>query len=473
MVVGELTIECDLLVVGGGPGGYVAAIRGAQLGQDVVLVEENVVGGVCLNVGCIPSKALITVANKVDQMGHLKEMGVSVGSLDVDFSQLMRYKDQVVSRLTSGVAQLLKGNGVEVVQGNATFVSANLARIQLAHEVQQVRFKNAIVATGSRPLELPSVPVDHEVVVDSTDALSFSEIPKRLVVVGGGYIGLEIGTAYRKLGSEVTVVEATSQLLGAMDQTLLAPVAKRLKALGVTTLLSTKIVGVSRKGNEVLVSLERDGVAETLQADKVVVAVGRTPNSQSLGLEHLGVALDEKGFIVVDDQRRSSVKSIFAIGDVAGGALLAHKASFEGKVAATVAAGKKDAYDPVAVPAVVFTDPEIASVGLTLSEAERLGYKAKATRFPFAAIGRAVSINETEGFCQVVYDEAAETILGIHLVGPEASDLLGEASVLVEFGATLEDVGRTIHAHPTLAEIFMEAAEVGLGLPVHQLPRKS
>ncbi len=472
MVVGELTVECDLLVVGGGPGGYVAAIRAAQLGLDVVLVEDTFIGGVCLNVGCIPSKALITVANRVDQVRHSKDMGIVVGSVEVDFPQLMTYKSQVVSRLTSGVSQLLDGNGISVIEGRATFVSANLARVQLEHEVQQVRFKSAILATGSRPFELPSIPFDHHVVVDSTDALSFESIPERLVIVGGGYIGLEIGTAYRKLGSNVTVIEATDQLLGTMDSSLVSVVVRRLKTLGVEVHLSCTVTDVVISGLTATVKFQKGDSTESLDADKVVVAVGRIPNSEDLGLEHLGVKLNSKGFVEVDEQRRSSVSSIFAIGDVAGGELLAHKASFEGKVAATVAAGIKDAYDPLAVPAVVFTDPEIASVGLTLKEAERLGYNATSSRFPFAGIGRAVSMNETEGFCQVVYDKDSGVILGLHLVGPDASDLLGEASVLVEFGANLEDLGRTIHAHPTLAEIFMEVAEAALGLPVHQLPKK-
>ncbi len=473
MVVGELTVECDLLVIGGGPGGYVAAIRAAQLGLDVTLVEDSFVGGVCLNVGCIPSKALISVANRVDQIQHSKDMGIAVGSIELDFPQVMTYKSQVVSRLTSGVARLLEGNGVNVIEGRATLIAANLARVQLSHEVQQVRFKSAILATGSRPFEIPGIPFDHEVVVDSTDALSFESIPERLVIVGGGYIGLEIGTAYRKLGSQVTVFEATDRLLGTMDSSLVSIVARRLKSLGVEINLSCSVSDVTVSGSTALVTFRKGEAVETLEADKVVVAVGRVPNSKDLGLEHLGVKLDSKGFVIVDEQRRTSIGSIFAIGDVAGGPLLAHKASFEGKVAATVAAGQRDAYDPVSIPAVVFTDPEIASVGLSLNDAERLGYQAVSARFPFAGIGRAVSMNETDGFCQVVYDEKTGVILGLHVVGPDASDLLGEASVLVEFGANLEDLSRTVHAHPTLAEIFMEVAEVALGFPVHQLPKKS
>lgn len=475
MVVGELTVETDLLVIGGGPGGYVAAIRAAQLGLDVTLAEAGSIGGICLNVGCIPSKALISVANRYHDIFHSEKMGIVAREVGIDIEGVMNYKRSVVSRLTSGVAALLESNGVNVLWGVATFLSKNSARVQMSHEVQRVVFKNAIVATGSKVTEIPAFPFDHEVICDSTDALAFTEIPKSLVVVGGGYIGLEIGIAYRKLGAEVAIVEAEDHILGAMERQLSSVVLRRLKAIGVQVELNSRVEAIKllegEAGRRGELSVATSNGTLSMEADKILVAVGRKANTDNLGLEHIGVELDQDGFIKVDEKRRTNVSTVFAIGDVAGGPMLAHKASYEGKVAAAVAAGHNDAYEPTAVPAVVFTDPEIASVGITESEARDRGYEVRVTRFPFGAIGRAVSMDETEGLCQLVYEKDSGTVLGLHLVGPEVTELLGEASILVEFGANLEDISRTIHAHPTLAEVFAEAAEAAQGYPVHQAPR--
>jgi dihydrolipoamide dehydrogenase len=469
MVVGELTLDTDLLVLGGGPGGYVAAIRAAQLGLDVTLVEKEFIGGICLNVGCIPSKALISMSDLAYRAQHAQDAGIHVEGLRVDLPQLMRWKQSVVDRLTGGVRQLLEGNGVNVVRGTGVFTSPHEVRVQGEYESQRIRFQKAIVATGSRPVELGVLPFDHELVCDSTDALAWTELPQHLLVVGGGYIGLELGTVYRKLGSQVTVLEATPNLLPGTDPALVRVVARRLSDLGVRVELRTQAKGVRREGSRAVVEAEGPNGPLTLEADRVLVTVGRQPNSQGLGLEAAGLRPDDRGFLPVDAERRTQVPHIFAIGDVAGQPLLAHKASHEGKVAAEVAAGRPSAYDVRAVPAVIYTDPEIASVGLTEAQAKEAGYDVVTGRFPMAALGRALTTGESEGFCQVVADRSTGELLGLHVVGAEASNIVAEGGLAIEMGATLEDVALTIHAHPTMPEAILEAAEVALGQPIHQL----
>jgi dihydrolipoamide dehydrogenase len=474
MVVGELTVDTDLLILGGGPGGYVAAIRAGQLGLDVTLVDRDGLGGVCLNRGCIPSKALITMSHLAYKAQHMTEAGIHVSGLEVRVPELQAWKQGVVDKLVGGVRQLCEAAGVALVSGTGTFTAPHELRVQGEFESQRVRFKQAIVATGSRPVELSVLPFDHEFVCDSTDALAWQEVPARLCVVGGGYIGLELGTVYAKLGSEVTVLEATDSLLPGTDPALVRVVARRLKDLGVRVELGAKASGVkrSRKGPATVQAEGKGGPLE-VAADRVLVTVGRVPLTEGIGLEHLGLAPDARGFLAVDAQRRTQVPHVFAIGDITGGPLLAHKASHEGKVAAEVAAGEAAAYDVRFVPAVIYTDPEIASVGYTEAQAREHGYEVVTGRFPFAALGRALTTGEADGYGQVVADAATGELLGLHVVGPEASNLIAEGGLALEMYATLEDVAGTIHAHPTLPEVVMEAVEGALGRPIHQtLPKR-
>ncbi len=473
MVVGELTLDTDLLVLGGGPGGYVAAIRAAQLGLDVTLADRDGLGGVCLNRGCIPSKALITMSHLAYRAGHLQEAGIHVAGVDVRMAELQAWKQGVVDKLVGGVRQLLEANSVAVVTGTGTFTSAHEIRVQGEFESQRIHFKQAIIATGSRPVELKALPFDHEVVCDSTDALAWGEVPAKLCVVGGGYIGLELGTVYAKLGSEVTVLEATDSLLPGTDPNLVRVVARRLKDLGVRVELGVMATGVKRpKKGPASVAAEGKAGALEVAADRVLVTVGRAPLSDGIGLEATGLTPDKRGYLQVDAQRRTKVPHLFAIGDVAGGPLLAHKASHEGKVAAEVAAGEPAAYDVRFVPAVIYTDPEIASVGYTEAQAKEQGYEVVTGRFPFAALGRALTTGEADGYGQVVADAKTGELLGMHVVGPEASNLIAEGGLALEMYATLEDVAGTIHAHPTLPEVVMEAVEGALGRPIHQAAPK-
>lgn len=470
MVVGELTVDTDLLILGGGPGGYVAAIRAAQLGLDVTLVDRDGLGGVCLNRGCIPSKALITMSHLAYRARHLEAAGIHVSGLEVRMGELQTWKQGVVDKLVGGVRQLLDANSVAVITGTAAFTSPHEVRVQAEFESQRIHFKQAIIATGSRPVELRALPFDHDVVCDSTDALAWPEVPKRLVAVGGGYIGLELGTVYAKLGSEVTVLEATDSLLPGTDPALVRVVARHLKDLGVRVELGVLASGLKRVRKGVEVAAQGKAGELVVGADKVLVTVGRAPLSDGIGLETTGLRPDARGFLEVDAQRRTQVPHLFAIGDVAGGPLLAHKASHEGKVAAEVAAGEPAAYDVRFVPAVIYTDPEIATVGLTEAQAKEQGFDVVTGRFPFAALGRALTTGEADGYGQVVADAASGELLGLHIVGPEASNLLAEGALALELYATLEDLVGTIHAHPTLPEVVMEAAESALGRPIHQAP---
>jgi dihydrolipoamide dehydrogenase len=473
MVVGELTIETDLLVLGGGPGGYVAAIRAAQLGVDVTLVDRDGLGGVCLNRGCIPSKALITMTALSHKVSHLAVAGIHVQDLIVDLPELQAWKQGVVDRLTGGVKQLLEANGVQVFAGSGTFTGPRELRVQGPFESQRVRFRRLILATGSAPVALKNLPFDHERICDSTDALAWTERPRHLVVVGGGYIGLELGTVYRKLGSEVTVVEATPGLLPGIEPALVRVVARRLADLGVRVETQATAQSAERTADGVRLACAGPAGEFSLEADRVLVAVGRRPLTDGFGIEQLGVALDERGFVAVDAQRRTNVPEIFAIGDAAGQPMLAHKASHEGKVAAEVVAGRPAAYDVRGVPAPIFTDPEIATVGLTEAQAKAAGHDVVTGRFPFSALGRALTTAETDGFGLVVADRVSGDLLGLHLVGPEASNLVAEGGLALEMAATLEDLALTIHAHPTLPEVVMEAAEAALGMPIHLAPRRT
>ena len=474
MVVGEIATGTEVLVIGAGPGGYVAAIRAAQLSKEVTLVEKDELGGICLNHGCIPSKALIYAANFVHKLKHLDEMGITVSGVKVDVEKLQSWKqNSVVNKLTSGIAQLCKGHGIEVIKGRAVFTSPKKVSIESEHGTQAIEFKKAIIATGSRSVELPGFEFDGEMILSSRHALKLKKAPQRLLIIGGGYIGLELGTFYAKLGSQVTVIEMMSQLLPGNDLELVRVVERKLKQMGIEIYLNSKAKAINKGKDGAKVIVDAQGKEMKLEADKVLVSVGRRPNHQGLGLEKAGVELDGKGFIKIDGNLRTTNPNIHAIGDVAGPPLLAHKATHEGIVAAEIMAGLPSAPDWRAVPAVIFTDPEIATVGLTEKEAQQNGYKPIIGRFPFAASGRALTTGETDGFVKIIADESTQQILGVHIVGPEASNLISEAALAIEMGATLEDIALTIHPHPTLPESLMEAAGAAMGKAIHILsPRK-
>lgn len=466
MVVGDFPVEVDTLVIGSGPGGYVAAIRAAQLGQKVTIVERENLGGVCLNVGCIPSKALIEAGHRYHRANHSEDMGISVGEVKLDFSKVQAWKASVVNKLTGGVEGLLKGNKVEIVKGEAYFVDDSTVRIMDEKSSQTYKFNNCIVATGSRPIELPKFKFS-ERVVSSTGALALKEVPKKLIVIGGGYIGVELGSAYADLGSEVTILEGTKHILPGFEKQMSQLVAKRLKSMGVTIKTEAFAQEMEETANGVKVKAEIKGNVEEFEGDVLLVTVGRRPNTEELGLEQASVEVDEKGIVKVDKQCRTTSKNIYAIGDIAPGPQLAHKASYEAKVAAEAIAGHPSEIDYTAIPAVVFSGPELATVGLTEAEAKEEGYDVVVSKFPFAANGRALSLNETDGFMKMVTRKEDGLVLGVQIAGANASDMISEACVAIEAGMTAEDLALTIHAHPSLGEITMETAEVALGMPIH------
>jgi dihydrolipoamide dehydrogenase len=454
VVVGEVAEPTDVFVVGGGPGGYTVALRAAETGRRVTLVERDTVGGICLNVGCIPSKVLIHAADLVDEAGQAGDLGLGRDPGTDPLDGIHRRMADVVSGLVDGVRGLLDRAGVRVLTGSATFTRPHRALVLDDHGVTHHEFEHAVVATGSRPVELADLPFDGERVLDSTAALyGLDRVPDRMVVVGGGYIGLELGTAYAKLGASVTVVELTASLLPEMDPALGRAVARGLQDLGVDVRLHTSAVGLTEGG---LVVAGPDGGEETVAADRVVVAVGRRPNTDDLGLGAVGVAIGEDGRIPVDPARRAS-GGILALGDVTAGPALAHKATAEAAVAGLTLAGRPAAFEPATVPAVVFTDPEVASVGLTATQAEAAGATVKRHRVPLGGSGRARILGRTSGFVEVVADGDG-TVLGVHMAGPGVSELAAEAALAVEMAATVDDLALTIHPHPTVSESLAEAA---------------
>ncbi len=449
------------IILGAGPAGYVCAIRAAQLGEKVLVIDAaGEYGGVCLNRGCIPSKALIHASSVYDEMKHAKEFGVSYEKASLDLAAMMSWKEGVVGKLTQGVAGLLKANGVTYKKGKAKFLSPGV--LDVAGE--RITYRKVVIATGSSPRHI--FPIDQEVIVDSTGALHCLRVPKNVVCIGGGYIGLELGTFYSKIGSHVTVLEAGARLLNGMDPDLTAVVQKKLEKRGVQIILNAKLGSVTRHGSQAHIEL----AGEILKADRVLVTVGRVPNTSDLGLASVGITLDAAGFIPVNASRQTVNPDIYAIGDVAGQPLLAHKGSKEGLVAAEAIAGKKTVYDVKAMPAVVFTDPEIATVGFTADEVKTQGRAPDVSVFPFAANGRALSLGETDGFVKII--SHAGIIEGVHIVGPGASNLIAEAALAIEIGARVEDLSLTVHPHPTLSEALMEAAEVGMGHPIHIFKKK-
>lgn len=458
MVVGDFPIETDTIVIGAGPGGYVAAIRAAQLGQKVTIVEKGNLGGVCLNVGCIPSKALLNVSHRFEQAQHGADLGITAENVSLDFDKVQSFKGSVVSKLTGGVESLLKGNKVEIVRGEAYFVDEHSLRVMDDKSAQTYNFKNAIVATGSRPIQIPNFEFGGRI-LDSTGALNLQEVPKKLVVVGGGYIGSELGTAYANFGTEVTILEGAKEILGGFEKQMVAPVKKEMKAKGMIIETEALAKSAEETDNGVKVTYEVKGEEKTIEADYVLVTVGRRPNTDELGLEEVGVKLTDRGLVEVDKQSRTSVDSIYAIGDIVPGLPLAHKASYEAKVAAEAIAGQNSEVDYIGMPAVCFTEPELAQVGYTEAQAKEEGLDIKASKFPYQANGRALSLNDTNGFVKLVTLKEDDTLIGAQVVGTNASDVIAELGLAIEAGMNAEDIALTVHAHPTLGEMSMEAAE--------------
>jgi dihydrolipoamide dehydrogenase len=460
----------EAVVIGAGPGGYVAAIRLAQLGKRTALVEREALGGTCLNWGCIPSKALIAAANLVDELRGASERGI-IGDVHVEVAKLREFKDGVVGKLVSGVGALEKGNGVEVVRGTATFVSPTAVEVEAGAERVRLEADALVVATGARPIELPGFAVDGLDVWGAREALALTEIPARIAVIGGGVVGVELGTAYAKLGSKVTFLEAQPVILGVCDPESVRLVQRGFRQRGVVVKVGARARGYVRERGGLLLRVDVGGAEETLEVDKVLVAVGFRPSGDGLGLERLGVRFDERGFVAIDDRCRTNLPSIYAIGDLAGPPLLAHKASREGELAAEAIAGAAHLRRWKAIPSAVFTDPEIAHVGLLEEEARAKGLEVVVGKFAFGALGRAVAMGRGEGFVKVIAERLSGRIVGVSMAGPEVADLVAEAGLALELGATLEDVATTVHAHPTLAEAFMEACKAGLGCAVHALNR--
>ncbi len=463
MVMGSLRQQTQLVVIGAGPGGYVAALRAADLGLEVVLVDERErPGGTCLLEGCIPSKALIHAVGVAEAARNGGAFGLTVEGLRLDPDRLRAWKNGIVDRLSQGVAGLLRQRGVEVIRGRARFTGPRSLDV-IEGEVAGIDFRQAIVATGSRPV----IPRGIEGAWTAREALEIPEIPERLLVIGGGYIGLEIGSIYAGLGSRVTVVEMARTLVPGADEDISRALHRRLGRTLEAVLLDTRVVAAGPEGDGFRATLEGPGGTRTERFDRVLVAAGRRPNTDDIGLDRAGVGLDDREFVVVDEQRRTSVPHILAIGDVTPGPMLAHKASREGKVAAEVLAGRPSAFDHHAIPAAAFTDPEVAWTGMTEQEARREGIDHAVARFPLTALGRAWTTGDTEGFSKVLYDPRTGRVLGQAIVSPMASELIAEGTLALEMGATLEDLVGTIHPHPTFSELTLEVAEVAGGLPVH------
>ncbi|HEX6886067.1 MAG TPA: dihydrolipoyl dehydrogenase [Planctomycetota bacterium] len=462
----------NVVVIGAGPAGYVCAIRLAQLGQKVTVVEKEYVGGTCLNVGCIPSKAMIAAGALMERIHEAKTMGITVEGVKLDLARLVAWKGEIVGKLTGGVSGLLKNHKIEHVVGTGRIHDARTVKVQTAAGEKTLPCDDIVLATGSVPMSIPGFDFDGKRVWSSTEALAPDRIPQHLLVIGGGYIGLELGFLYRKLGSQVTVVEFTEGALPGQDKDCVRVIERSLKQSGIKLITKTAAKGYEAQGAKLFVKVDSQGKADTIECDQILCTVGRRPYSDGLGLEKVGLKVDARGFLAVDKRMRTSVPNVYAIGDLAGQPMLAHKGSKEGLVAAAVIAGQKDEYDARCVPAVIFTSPEMASVGLQEEEARKQGREVVVGQFPFAANGRALSLLEGDGFVKVVADAKTDEVLGVHMVGPEVTELVAEAALAIEMGATTEDVARTIHAHPTLPEAVMEAAEAVHKMAVHIFQRK-
>ena len=467
-------IHAEVVVLGSGPGGYTAAFRAADLGRQVVLVERHpTLGGVCLNVGCIPSKALLHAAKVVTEAEEMGEHGISFARPKVDIDRLRGWKDSVVNQLTGGLSGLARGRKVKVVVGHGRFVGPNMIEVDDDGARSTVSFDQCIIAAGSLPVKLPFIPHEDERIMDSTGALELDGVPRRLLVLGGGIIGLEMATVYEALGSRITVVELMDQIIPGADKDIVKPLHRRIEGRYENILLKTRVTAVQAQKKGLKVTFEdAKGEVSTDTFDKVLVAVGRRPNGKLIGAERAGVAVDEQGFIPVDNQQRTGQPHIFAIGDVVGQPMLAHKAVHEGKVAAEVAAGHKRFFDARAIPSVAYTDPEVAWVGVTETEAKAEGQSVGKGVFPWAASGRSLSLGRSEGLTKVVFDEATDRVVGAGIVGPNAGDLIAEVALAIEMGADAVDLGHTIHPHPTLSETVNFAAEMFEGTITDLMPPK-
>jgi dihydrolipoamide dehydrogenase len=465
----------QLVVIGGGPGGYAAAFYAADRGMQVTLVDpEANPGGVCLYRGCIPSKALLHVAEVVNEAKHAEQWGVSFGAPTIDINKVRAFKDRVVTQLTGGVGQVAKLRKIDYLQARAAFRDATTLEITFVDQAKgtgTLSFEHAIIATGSYPTKVPGLSIDSPRVMDSTGALELPDVPKSLLVIGGGYIGLELGSVYAALGSKVTVVEMTPGLLPGADRDLVNILAKRIDAMCEAVLLNTKVVSLEEVKSGIAVTLEGEGLPADAPKertfDRVLIAVGRRPHSAVPGLDKTKVTVDARGFIETRENRQTGEPAIYAIGDVAGEPMLAHKASHEARVAVDAIAGERVAFEPLAIPAVVFTDPELAWCGLTEADAQKQGRDVAVVRFPWAASGRAITLDRTDGMTKLVLDPKTERVLGVGIVGPGAGELIAEGVLAVEMGATASDLRLTIHAHPTLSETMMESAEVFFGQATH------
>lgn len=472
MVMGEETLHTQVAVIGAGPGGYAAAFRAADLGLDVTLIsEEERLGGVCLLRGCIPTKALLEASTLTQIVRDASDWGVVYKEPEIDLNALRKWKNAVVDRLVSGVHTLSKQRDVNVIHARAAFASSNRLRLE-GSDIRFVEYEHAILATGARPISLRGHEFKPESrIMENKSALDLEEIPERLLVIGAGYIGMELGMAYAGLGSQVTLVELTDTILPGLDRDIVRPLARKAEKIFNAVHLSSKVVSMQEQKTQVKVRLEGNNIEEPEQTfDRVIVAIGRQPNTENLGLENTDIELDEKGFVIVDEQRRTKDHKIFAVGDITGDPLLAHKAMHEGKVAADVIAGKPSAFDVRAIPAIVYTDPEIAICGISENQAREQGIEYEVGRFSWPALGRAITMSAPEGLTKLIFDPKSQTLLGMGIVGRGAENLISEGALAIEMGAVAEDLALTIHPHPTLSESIAEAAEAFLGFPTHILP---
>ncbi len=466
-------INTELVVVGAGPGGYAAAFYAADLGKKVILVERDKrLGGVCLNRGCIPSKALLHAAHTITAARESEHRGITFGQPAIDLSKLRVWKESVLAKLAGGIAQLAKMRGVQVLTGRGYFEDSTTLRVETEQGQQLINYEQAIIAVGSKSAMPKAFDLGNPRVMSSREALEVEDIPERLLVVGGGYIGMELGTVYATLGSKVVLVEALDTILAGADPDLARPVMNYAKKAFQEVRLKTKVGQMSTSGKQIKVEFETDGQKKQELYDRVLVAVGRTPCSDNLGLENTKVALDDKGFIKVTPKQQTADPAIYAIGDIAGGALLAHKATKEGRIAVEVITGQESAFSGVTIPAVVFTDPELAWCGLTEAEAKEKGVEVRVSKFPWGASGRALTFDRPDGLTKLIVEPQSERLLGVGIVGHGAGELIAEGVLAIEMGATVQDLALTVHPHPTLSETLMEAAESFYGHATHSMTRK-